>query len=65
QYLYDLEADPYELTNLVDKQSHEPVRARLRERLVVRMTEAGEPAPLIRAVPAVPSGQLKVSPEEI
>jgi arylsulfatase A-like enzyme len=65
QYLYDLEADPYELTNLVDKLSHEPVRVRLRERLAARMIEAGEAVPLIRAVPTAPSGQLKVHPEEI
>jgi arylsulfatase A-like enzyme len=65
QYLYDLEADPYELTNLVAMQSHEPVRIRLRERLTARMTEAGESVPLISAVPSVSSGQLKLYPEEI
>lgn len=65
EYLYDLEADPYELTNLADKQSHEEVRAHLRERLIARMVEAGEAAPVIRALPGKPSGQLRVEPEEI
>ncbi|MFC0214018.1 sulfatase-like hydrolase/transferase [Paenibacillus chartarius] len=65
QYLYDLEADPYELTNLADKQSHEEVRVHLRQRLIARMVEAGEEAPLIRPLPAAPSGQLAVEPHEI
>lgn len=65
QFLYDLEADPYELTNLVAMPSHEPVRVRLRERLIARMVEAGEAAPQIRAVPPAAFGQRKVYPEEV
>ncbi|MFE5317686.1 sulfatase-like hydrolase/transferase [Paenibacillus sp. NPDC056579] len=65
QFLYDLEADPYELTNLVEFQSHEAVRARLRERLIQRMIEAGEEAPVIVPMLSKPSGQRKVLPEEI
>lgn len=47
QYLYDLEYDPYELTNLVDADSHEQVRVVMRERLIRRMVEAGEAIPVI------------------
>ncbi|MNI27501.1 Arylsulfatase [compost metagenome] len=65
EFLYDLEADPYELTNLVDKQSHAEVRAYLGERLIARMVEVGEQAPIIRSLPMKPSGQLRVDPEEI
>lgn len=50
QYLYDLQVDPYELTNLVDVESHEEVRAVMRERLLRRMKEAGEEVPEIRPV---------------
>ncbi len=45
--LYDLQADPYELTNLVRRRSHRAVADMLRERLVARMVEAGEVAPRI------------------
>jgi arylsulfatase A-like enzyme len=58
QYLYDLEYDPYELTNLIARQSHRGVADVMRERLIRRMTEAGEDRPDI-APPAdiLPSGQ--------
>lgn len=65
QYLYDLESDPYELTNLAALESHEPVRVRLRERLIARMVEAGEEAPRIVPLPSQSAGQRKVYPEEI
>ena len=52
QYLYDLEADPYELRNLVGLRSHEAVAAAMRERLIRRMLEAGEEAPAIELAPA-------------
>ncbi|MGB8352935.1 MAG: sulfatase-like hydrolase/transferase [Chthoniobacteraceae bacterium] len=42
-HLYDLETDPYELNNLVSSKGHEAVRKELRERLLARMEEAGEP----------------------
>ncbi len=41
--LYDLHADPYELTNLVDSAAHAPVREDLRSRLLRRMEAIGEP----------------------
>ena len=45
--LYDLEHDPYELMNLIDKPSHERVVKVMRERLIRRMKEAGEEVPVI------------------
>jgi arylsulfatase A-like enzyme len=64
QYLYDLMADPHELTNLIGFESHQEVAAIMRERLIHRMVEAGEPAPAIELAPAKRSGQRRVSPEE-
>jgi arylsulfatase A-like enzyme len=64
EYLYDLEADPYELTNLLGFASHQEVAALLRERLVRRMVEAGEAAPTIEVAPSRPSGQRRVTAAE-
>jgi arylsulfatase A-like enzyme len=47
EFLYDLEADPHELRNLV--KSHRAVRDELRARLLRRMEEAGEPPATIDA----------------
>ncbi|MBI3911678.1 MAG: sulfatase-like hydrolase/transferase [Armatimonadetes bacterium] len=63
-YLYDLQADPYELTNLIGLQSHQEVAAVMRERLIRRMVAAGEAAPTIAPAPTRPGGQRRVSPEE-
>ena len=46
-FLYDLEADPHERTNLVAAPQWREVRAHLRERLIERMRQAGEAAPRI------------------
>lgn len=46
-HLYDLEADPHELHNLVDDAAHAAVRAELAGRLKQRMASAEEPAPTI------------------
>lgn len=46
-FLYDLQADPHERTNLVAAPQWREIRARLRERLVERMRQAGEAAPRI------------------
>jgi arylsulfatase A-like enzyme len=43
-FLYDLASDPYELMNLVNSDPHAEVREQLRDRLLQRMAEAGEPA---------------------
>ncbi|MDD9956020.1 MAG: sulfatase-like hydrolase/transferase [Anaerolineaceae bacterium] len=64
-WLYDLLADPEELHNVVDLESHTEVREVLRERLLRRMVQAGEALPEI-----LPPGmlreaqQLKVSEAE-
>ncbi len=52
QYLYDLEADPHELANLVGVESFREVSAELRERLIRRMVAAGEAAPEIVPAPS-------------
>jgi arylsulfatase A-like enzyme len=62
--LYDLLADPYELNNLIGYASHQPVSATLRERLLRRMVEAGEPEPRISPAPLRPSGQKMVFKNE-
>jgi arylsulfatase A-like enzyme len=41
--LYDLEADPHELRNLVDHPDYRAVRDRLRDRLVEWMDESDDP----------------------
>jgi arylsulfatase A-like enzyme len=64
EYLYDLEADPYELTNLIGLESHRTVAAVLRERLRRRMVEAGEAAPVIEEAPPRRSGQRRVREDE-
>ncbi|MBM4048577.1 MAG: arylsulfatase [Planctomycetes bacterium] len=64
EFLYDMESDPHELTNLIGLKSHEPVASVMRERLIRRMVAAGEKAPVIEPVPSKPSGQRRVSPEE-
>ncbi|MGB5048003.1 MAG: sulfatase-like hydrolase/transferase [Caldilineaceae bacterium] len=64
QYLYDLEYDPYELTNLIGWESHRRTSDVLKERLIRRMVQAGESAPLIHNAPEIPKGQRKVSEAE-
>lgn len=65
EFLYDLEADPYELTNLIGLDSHQAVAARLRERLVQRMVAAGEAAPTIQPAPIRYAVQRVVSAAEV
>lgn len=60
QYLYDLYADPYELTNLIGYESHREVTKVLRDILIQRMVEAGEQAPHIEPAPIVKAEQRKV-----
>ena len=47
QYLYDLAYDPYELTNLIGMDSHRQTADILADRLIRRMVDAGEAAPVI------------------
>ncbi|MBN4074115.1 sulfatase-like hydrolase/transferase [bacterium AH-315-E10] len=65
QFLYDLESDPYELTNLIHVEGLEPIRERLRERLIARMVDAGEDAPEIIQDEFEPSHQRSVTDAEI
>ncbi|QTH41064.1 hypothetical protein J4772_26425 [Cohnella sp. LGH] len=62
--LYDLQADPYELTNLIGLDSHAEVAEAMRGRLLRRMTEAGENAPVIVPAEARPGGQRRATREE-
>ena len=48
RYLYDLDADPHERTNLIGRSDRAEIAGRLRARLLARMVEAGEAAPEIR-----------------
>ncbi|MCZ8513716.1 sulfatase-like hydrolase/transferase [Paenibacillus filicis] len=63
-YLYDLQADPYELTNLIGLESHRVVADVMKERLRIRMKEAGEAVPNIISAPARPGGQRRVTQQE-
>lgn len=64
-YLYDLQADPYELTNLVGLTTHREVTDRLRSRLAEWMEIAGEPSVKINPAPERSGNrQLVVSADE-
>ncbi|HHV97376.1 MAG TPA: sulfatase-like hydrolase/transferase [Clostridiaceae bacterium] len=65
QYLYDLKADPYELKNLIGMKSHREVARVMRERLLRRMKEIGEPDAVIIPAPEVESGQRFVPEKEV
>lgn len=53
RYLYDLDADPHELTNLAEDPAYTAVREEMRVRLADRIAASGEPRPEI--VPARPA----------
>lgn len=61
QYLYDLHADPHELTNLAGIESYGGISAELRDRLLLRMREAGEAQARIEPAPLRPGGQRRIS----
>ena len=65
EFLYDLKHDPYELKNLIAKNSHSEVRRVMRQRLLRRMREAGEAEPVIVEHETRGSGQASMRPEEI
>jgi arylsulfatase A-like enzyme len=52
-HLYDLDADPHELDDLVTSPAHAEVRSALRQRLLARIQAAGEPAPAIEQAPVI------------
>ena len=62
--LYDLEYDPYELTNLIGQESHRAACDVLKERLLQRMQEAGEEPPTIENAPAIQRFQRRVTQAE-
>jgi arylsulfatase A-like enzyme len=64
EYLYDLQADPYELNNLAGMKSHREVSKVMRKRLLRRMHEAGEGEPEIELAEEKPGDQLHVFEEE-
>jgi len=64
EFLYDLQADPYELANLIEMESHQEVAGVMRERLLRRMVDAGEAEPTIEPAPAKRSGQRRVSSDD-
>jgi arylsulfatase A-like enzyme len=63
--LYDLFADPHELTNLIGYRSHLPLQSRLKGELTRLIVESGEPAPEIIEAPTRESGQRKVFLDEV
>ncbi|NOU91678.1 sulfatase-like hydrolase/transferase [Paenibacillus sp. LMG 31456] len=63
-YLYDLKSDPYELTNLIGLDSHREAADIMKQRLIRRMQETGEKAPIIEPAPARFGGQRKVTTKE-
>ena len=64
ELLYDLQADPWELHNLIESKAHREVKQVMRQRLIGRMAEAGEAAPRIEAAKEREFGQLKVLEHE-
>ncbi len=64
-FLYDLEADPYELNNLIGTVSHRPLCDRLQERLIARIVATGEPRLSITTVSLREGGQTRLTPEEL
>ncbi|MFX3635875.1 MAG: sulfatase-like hydrolase/transferase [Candidatus Pristimantibacillus sp.] len=63
-YLYDLQSDCYEMTNLIGMESHAAVAEIMRTRLIRRMVEAGEQAATILPAESRSGGQRRVSLEE-
>ncbi len=51
EFLYDLQADPYELVNLIGMESHREVAGVMKKRLLRRMELAGEKKPVIKDYP--------------
>lgn len=65
EFLYDLNTDPYELTNLIGMESHEKVAKHLKERLKERIKKVEGIEANITSVIKRESGQRKVLEEEI
>lgn len=65
QYLYDLHADPHELTNLAGVNAFRDVANDLKARLIARMVAAGEDAPEIENAPSRHLMQRTVNIQEV
>ena len=65
EFLYDLQADPYELHNLVGVDAFRGIADQLKAQLIARMVEAGETAPAIRNAPAAAAGQRRAAVSEL
>ncbi len=65
EFLYDLEADPYELNNLIGLDSHAEVTRVLRERLGRRIEQVEGKRPTIQPAPTRPGGQKRVYDHEV
>jgi hypothetical protein len=64
EFLYDVQSDPYELTNLIGLESHREVADNLKERLIALMKEAGEAVPqIVDAGPRNDSIRRRVFPD--
>ncbi len=61
EYLYDLNADPYELQNILGRDAYADVTAELRKRLIAEMVKAGEAEPTITPAEPRKSGQRGLS----
>lgn len=64
-FLYDLECDPYELTNLINSGAHTTVVERMRTLLLDHMKQAGEKSPEIVPAERKRGGQRMVSVEDL
>jgi arylsulfatase A-like enzyme len=64
EFLYDLEADPHELNNLIGYESHQIVTKVLRERLLRYLRKVEGVEPEIQTAAECGSGQRIVTPEE-
>ena len=63
QYLYDLQADPYELNNLVELEAYDDIKGELKKRLLRWMDEIGEKLPEIESRASLPHTQRREWPE--
>jgi len=65
QYLYDLLHDPHEQVNLIGFKSHGEVSKKMSERLLKYIGKVEGKTPTITFAEEKPSGQRKVTPEEV
>jgi len=64
EFLYDLQADPHELDNRIHLESHREVADVMRERLLRRMADAGEPVPVIEPAEVHKGRHMRVAHHE-